>query len=177
MAAVIAAAVVFKKIYSSTEGRVAIDNLKLKAPLLGRFEAMSETSRFARTLGALLHNGVPILESLKIASDTLGNTMMRRNMAKAYEAVKEGSGLARGLKMSAIIPEDVIGMVALGEESGSLDKTLLKIAEGYEREMDRTVKMMMSLMEPAMILVLGAIVGFIVISMLLPIFEVNFLVR
>jgi general secretion pathway protein F len=177
MAAVIAAAVVFKKIYSSTEGRVAVDNLKLKAPLLGRFETMSETSRFTRTLGTLLHNGVPILESLKIASDTIGNTMMRRNMAKAYEAVKEGSGLARGLKISAIIPEDVISMVALGEESGSLDRSLLKIAESYEREMDQTVKVMMSLMEPAMILVLGAIVGFIVISMLLPIFEVNFLVR
>ncbi|MBN2452964.1 MAG: type II secretion system F family protein [Candidatus Omnitrophica bacterium] len=177
MAVIIVAAVIFKKICSSTEGRVAIDNLKLKIPLVGRFETMSETSRFARTLGTLLHNGVPILESLKIASDTIGNTMMRRNMAKAYESVKEGSGLAKGLAMSAIIPEDVISMAALGEESGSLDKSLLKIAESYEREMDRTVKMMMSLMEPAMILVLGGIVGFIVISMLLPIFEVNFLVR
>lgn len=177
IAIVIAAAVSFKKIYSSPDGRLAVDRAKLKVPVFGRFEEKSEISTFSRTLGTLLRNGVPILESLNIASDTLGNTVMRRNMAKAYDAVKEGSGLARGLKASAVIPDDLVSMVSLGEESGSLDKSLLKIAESYEREMDQSVKIMMSLMEPVMILVLGSIVGFIVIAMLLPIFEVNFLVR
>lgn len=176
-AIIIAAVLFFKKIYSSPEGRFAVDNAKMKAPFLGPFEVKSEISRFAGTLATLLHNGVPILEALKTASDTLANTAMRRSMAKAYEAVKEGSGLARGLKMSAVFPDEVVDIVALGEESGGLEKSLLNIAQSYEREIDQAVKVMMSLMEPAMILVLGAIVGFIVISMLLPIFEVNFLVR
>lgn len=174
---IIAAAVAFKKIYSDPKGRAALDNLRLKVPLSGRFEAKSEISRFTGTLGTLLSNGVAMLEALRVATDTFTNTAMRQNMAKAYDAVKEGSGLARGLKISAVVPDDVVSMVALGEESGGLEKSLLKIAQGYEREMDQAVKVMMSLMEPVMILVLGLIVGFIVIAMMLPIFEVNFLVR
>jgi general secretion pathway protein F len=170
-------AVAFKNIYSSQKGRLAIDRAKLKIWIFGRFETQSEIARFVGTLGNLMRNGIPILEALKISFDTIGNTAIRQEISKAYTSVKEGTGLAKGLDMSTIVPEDIVSMVALGEESGGLDKSLLKIAQRYERETAQTINMIMSLMEPVIILIMGSIVGFIVISMLLPIFEVNFLVR
>ena len=98
-------------------------------------------------------------------------------MIKAAEAVKEGSGLAQALSRSPIMPPLVIGMMTVGEESGHLDQSLAKIADGFERESDDAMKIMMSLLEPILILTLGVVVGFIVIAMLLPIFEINFMIR
>lgn len=163
--------------YATSEGKYSIDDLKLKVPVMGLLIKRVEIARFARTLSTLLNNGVPILESLKVVSDTMENAVIKSDLEKAYAAVREGSSLARALSSSKVIPAAVMNIVSVGEESGNLEKSLLKVAEGYERESDEAIKIMMSLLEPVMILTLGAVVGFIVISMLLPIFEINFMMR
>ncbi|MFA5146431.1 MAG: type II secretion system F family protein [Candidatus Omnitrophota bacterium] len=170
-------AVTAAKIYATADGRLAIDRLKLGSPVAGPLIKKVELARFARTLATLLNNGVPILEALKIVSETMENALIRGEFAKTYASVREGSSLARGLSGSAVIPPVVINMVAVGEEGGHLERSLLKVAETYERESDEAIKIMMSLLEPFLILTLGVVVGFIVISMLLPIFEINFLMR
>lgn len=165
------------KAYKTPEGKFAMDRIKLNLPLAGPLTKKIEVARFARTLATLLENGVPILYSLDVVAATIGNAVIKQDIEKCAAAVKEGASLAAGFTGSAHISPAVINMIALGEESGNLTRSLLKIAQGYERESDEAIKIMMSLLEPIMILVLGAIVGFIVISMLLPIFEINFLVR
>ena len=165
------------KIYRTAEGRFAIDRLKLNSPLMGPLIKKIEIAGFARTLSTLLENGVPILDALNIVLETIGNVLIKNEIEKASTAVREGASLASGLSGSKIIPTAVTNMIAIGEEGGHVEKSLLKIAQGYERESDEAIKIMMSLLEPILILVLGAIVGFIVVSMLLPIFEMNFLVR
>ena len=165
------------KVYATPEGRVSIDNVKLKAPIFGQLMMKVEIAGFARTFATLLENGVPILESLKVTSETIDNAVIKREVDKAYDAVREGSSLANGFYGSAIIPAAVVNMLAIGEEAGRLERSLFKIAQGYERESDEAVKIMMSLLEPVLILTLGVVVGFIVISMLLPIFEINFMMR
>ena len=165
------------KIYKTEEGRLAIDLLKLKLPLVSRLIKKIEIARFSRTFATLLNNGVPILESLKVVSGTVKNVVIRREIAKAYTAVREGSTLAKGFYNSKVIPLDIINTISIGEEGGHLEKSLFKIAEASEEESDEAIKIVMSLLEPVMILILGGIVGFIVIAMLLPIFEINFLMR
>lgn len=167
----------FINIYKTAEGRRSIDRFKLNAPVMGQLVKKVEIARFTRTLATLLENGVPILEALNIILETIGNALIKEDVEKAYVSVKEGSSLAHGFLSSKIIPPAVVNMIAIGEEGGHVEKSLLKIAQGYERESDEAIKIMMSLLEPALILTLGAVVGFIVISMLLPIFEMNFLVR
>ena len=175
---IIAAAVMsLAKTYKSHEGKTIIDKFLLKIPLVGPMIKKVEIARFSRTLATLLNNGVPILESLRVISETIGNTVMRQEISAAYAAVREGGSLAGGLSSSATIPLAAINMIAVGEEGGHLERSLFKVAEGFERESDEAIKMLMALLEPILILVLGTVVGFIVISMLLPIFEINFLIR
>jgi len=112
-----------------------------------------------------------------VVSGTVKNVVIRREIAKAYTAVREGSTLAKGFYNSKVIPLDIINTISIGEEGGHLEKSLFKIAEASEEESDEAIKIVMSLLEPVMILILGGIVGFIVIAMLLPIFEINFLMR
>jgi len=165
------------KIYNTPEGRMTIDRFRLNSPVMGPLIKKVEIARFTRTLSTLLENGVPILGALQIVLETVGNAVIKQDIEKASAAVKEGSGLAAGLSGSVSIPPAVMSMIAIGEEGGHVEKSLLKVALGYERESDEAIKIMMSLIEPLLILTLGVIVGFIVISMLLPIFEMNFLVR
>jgi len=172
-----AAAFVFTKLYKTGKYKLIIDNFKMKVPIFGNLIKKTEIARFGRTLATLLDNGVPILESLDVVSNTVNNTVIKCDIKKAAIHVKEGAGLAYGLSKSAVIPPLVVNMIAVGEESGLVEKSLFKVAESYERESNAAIKVMMSLLEPILILVLGLIVGFIVIAMLLPIFEINFLVR
>lgn len=165
------------KIYNTPQGKIAIDRFKLNSPIMGPLIKKVEIARFTRTLATLLDNGVPILGALQIVLETVGNAVIKEEIEKAAIAVKEGSSLAEGLSGSKSIPPAVMNMIAIGEEGGHVEKSLLKVALGYERESDEAIKIMMSLIEPLLILTLGIIVGFIVISMLLPIFEMNFLVR
>ena len=165
------------KAYATPDGRLSIDAAKLKAPIFGGLMMKVEIARFARTLATLLENGVPILESLKVTSETIDNAVIKKEVNKAYDAVREGSSLANGFHDSTIMPPAVVNMIAIGEEAGHLERSLFKVAQGYDRESDEAVKIMMSLLEPILILTLGVVVGFIVISMLLPIFEINFMIR
>ncbi len=165
------------KVYSTAEGRLSIDGMKLKVPVFGGLTLKVEIARFARTLATLLENGVPILESLKVTSETIDSAVIKHEADKAYDAVREGSSLANGFSNSSVIPPAVVNMIAIGEEAGHLERSLFKVAQGYDRESDEAIKIMMSLLEPILILTLGIVVGFIVISMLLPIFEINFMMK
>ena len=115
-----------------------------------------------------------ILDALRISSDTVENAVLKRETEAAYDVVKAGGDLSAGFADSRVMPKTVLNMIAVGEESGRLEKTLLKVAEIYDRETDASIKVMISLMEPALILILGLVVGFIVIAMFLPIFEISF---
>jgi type II secretion system protein F len=178
LALIVAFAYAFlKKAYDTPEGRLSIDKTKLKLPLFGQLMMKVEIARFARTLATLLENGVPILESLKVTSETIDNAVIKAEVEKAYDAAREGSSLANGFNNSVVIPPAAVNMIAIGEEAGHMERSLFKVAQGYERESDEAIKIMMSLLEPALILTLGVVVGFIVIAMLLPIFEINFMMR
>ena len=168
---------IFTKIYKTKEGALAVDRFKLNAPIFGNLVRKIEIARFARTLGTLLRNGVPILESLRVVSDTVNNAVIKAEIDKVLVGVRDGAGLAHGFSKSRAIPPLVVNMIAVGEEAGQVEKALSKVADTYDRESDAAIKVMMSLLEPVMILAIGLVVGFIVISMLLPIFEINFLAR
>ncbi|MFA6320902.1 MAG: type II secretion system F family protein, partial [Candidatus Omnitrophota bacterium] len=163
------------KVYATPEGRLSIDDMKLKVPIFGDLEMKVEIARFARTLATLLENGVPILEALNVTSETIDNAVIKKEVEGAYDAVREGSSLANGFFDSKVIPSSVVNMISIGEEAGHLERSLFKVAQSYDRESDEVIKIMMSLLEPILILTLGIVVGFIVISMLLPIFEINFM--
>ncbi|MFC1624080.1 type II secretion system F family protein [Candidatus Omnitrophota bacterium] len=170
-------AFIFARSYKTREGRRAIDRFKIKMPVFGDVIKKIELTRFARTLATLLHNGVPMLGALSIVAETVNNVVVKEEIKKASTAVREGSSLASGFYKSEVIPPLVINMIAVGEEASHIEKSLFKVVESYERETDASIKVMMSLLEPTLILFLGIIVGFIVLSMLLPIFEINFLIR
>ncbi len=163
------------RVTKSDEGKFAIDRVKLSVPLFGQLILRSEIARFARTLSTLLSNGVPILESLLVVSNVMENETLKQDIIRAQREVREGAGLAEGLTKGAWIPAFVNNMIAVGEESGILEKSLMKVAISYEREVDKTVKIMTSLLEPIMILTIGLVLGLIVIAMLLPIFEISFI--
>jgi type II secretory pathway component PulF len=136
-----------------------------------------EISRFARTLATLLGNGVAILPSLEVVKQTLNNQVLKNEVNSFQSQVREGSSLAASIKKSQYFPIFVTNIVAVGEESGLLEKSLLRVADAYEREVDRVIKTMTTLLEPVIILIMGSIVGFIVISILLPIFQINLIAR
>lgn len=167
----------FVRITKTHEGKLIIDRLKLTLPLMGQLTLRAEIARFARTLSTLLNNGVPILEALSVVINIMENETLKEDTRLAQREVREGSNLAGGLSKGSYFPIFVNNMIAVGEESGALEKALLKVAISYEREVDKAVKVMTSLLEPFMILTMGLIIGFIVIAMLLPIFEISFVAR
>lgn len=171
------AGIFLKKTFQTVKGREVIERLEFRIPFLGDLILKTETARFAGTLGMLLKNGIPMLESLEIVRETMNHKLMSDAIAKASLKVREGTSLADALHESPLMPPLLVNMIGVGEESGKIDSTLLKLADSYEREADAATKVVMSLLEPVLILALGLVVGFIVISMLLPIFEINFLVR
>ena len=157
----------------SDSGRRLWDKLKFRLPLFGKLYREASVSRFARTLGTLLASGVPILNALQIVKGTLGSKRMAEIISSVREGVRKGRGISEGLKKSNIFPSIAVHMITVGEETGRLDEMLLKIAERFDSEVRTTVKRMLSLLEPVLILFMGIIVGFIVISMLLAIFSIN----
>jgi type II secretory pathway component PulF len=154
-----------------------IDRLKLGTPMLGQLIMKTEIARFTRTLATLLSNGVPILEALGVVMNVMESEVMREDIRIAQKEVREGNALAAGLSKGNYFPVFVNNMISVGEEGGAVEKALFKVAGSYEREVDRAVKTMTSLLEPLMILTLGLVIGFIVIAMLLPIFEISFVAK
>lgn len=157
-----------KLIGMSRAGRYFLDNVKLHIPVFGKITSKSTVSRFARTLGTLISSGVPILEALNIVRDTTGNEVVARAIGKVHDSIREGDTIAEPLRASGVMDEVVVNMIDVGEETGDLDKMLIKVADTYDDEVDTLVASMMSLLEPFIIIILGGAVAFIVISLFLP---------
>lgn len=154
-------------------GRRRLDAWKLRLPFIGDLVSKIEAARFARTLGTLSRSGVSMLLALNLVKDIIGNSLMVDALKRVYERVKEGDRLSKALADSDIFPSLAVQMITVGEETGRLDEMLLRVAENYEKNIRNIVKRFISLLEPAMILGMGLVVGFIVISMLMAIFSMN----
>jgi general secretion pathway protein F len=163
----------FRQYIRSESGRRVWDRWRFKLPLFGKLYREAAVSRFARTFATLLGSGVPILNALQIVKGTLGSEKIADLISSVRDAVKRGRGISEPLRNSDIFPPIAIHMITVGEETGRLDEMLLKIAERFDLEVRTTVKRMLSLLEPALILFMGVVVGFIVIAMLLAIFSIN----
>lgn len=163
----------FHRYRSTPGGRLRLDRLTLNLPLVGRLALLSHTSRFTRTLGTLLQNGLPLLQALDISRKLVSNRVLADVLEETALAVREGEGLAAPLKRSGAFPPMVAQMSAVGEKSGNLEELLLRVAATYEQQLDTRINSLLSLLEPVMILVMGSAVGFIVLAILLPIFEAS----
>ena len=142
----------------------------LKTPIIGPLLRKIAVARFTRTMATLIASGVPILDCLEITANTSGNAIVEEAIFKVKRSIEEGRTIAEPLKESKVFPAMVVQMVGVGEQAGALEQMLTKIADFYEEEVDAAVGDLMTAMEPAMIVVLGTVVGGIVISMYLPIF-------
>jgi type IV pilus assembly protein PilC len=149
-------------------GRAAFDQFKLQLPIVGPVFRKISISRFARTLGTLLQNGVPILQALTIVRETVGNVIVAQLVSTIHDSVKAGETVAAPLRASKVFPVMVAGMVEVGEQTGALPDLLMKVADNYDEEVDNAVSSLTSLLEPIMIVFLAVIVGGIVIAMFLP---------
>ncbi len=166
-------AAAIKKYVKTEKGRRYWDKLKFKLPLFGKLYKEAAVSRFARTFGTLLGSGVPILNALQIVKGTLGSDKISEIISSVREATRKGRGIAEPLRNSEIFPPLAVHMVTVGEETGRLDEMLIKIADRFDSEVRTTVKRMLALLEPILILIMGIVVGFIVIAMLTAIFSIN----
>jgi type IV pilus assembly protein PilC len=168
---VVAAVYAMRRYYATQPGRVVIDRLLLRLPVLGPVLRKIAVARFCRTLGTLLSSGVPVLESLDITAHTSGNAILERAILEVRRQVEAGKSLAEPLKATNQFPSMVVQMISVGELTGALDTMLSKIAEFYEEEVDTAVAGMMKLIEPILIVFLGVVIGGIVIAMYLPMFD------
>ncbi|MBN1844252.1 MAG: type II secretion system F family protein [Sedimentisphaerales bacterium] len=160
------------------EGRLAIEKFLLRCPLIGLGVARFALVRFCRMLGTLVESGVPLVNSLQVAKEAIGNQTLATTVGRAIEQVQQGTSLARSLSdCPQLFPASVIEMVAVAEETGRLDKELVRLAGAYEEELDRHLRMMVALVEPALLFIMAALVGTVVIGMLLPIFNLQELIR
>jgi general secretion pathway protein F len=157
----------------SENGRRWWDDLKFRVPVFGKLFKETAVSRFSRTLGTLLKSGVPILNALQIVQGTLGSDKISQAIASVKESARRGKGISEPLADTDIFPPIAVHMITVGEETGKLDEMFMKIAERFDIEVRNTIKRMLALLEPALILFMGIVVGFIVISMLMAIFSIN----
>lgn len=168
----------FKYMTAGTDaGRHSWDNIKLRLPIMGQISRKIAVARFCRTLATLLQSGVPLLAAMEIVRNIVNNVVIGDAIHQAARDLEEGKGLSGPLNKSGLFPPLVTEMIAVGEQSGTLEAMLNRIAVAYENESQANIMIMTSLLEPLMILVMGLVVGFIVVSILLPIFEMNQLVR
>jgi general secretion pathway protein F len=162
-----------KKYISSENGRRQWDSFKFRLPVFGKLFKETAVSRFSRTLGTLLNSGVPILNALQIVQGTLGSDKIAQAIAAVKESARRGKGISEPLANTDIFPPIAVHMITVGEETGKLDTMFMKIADRFDVEVRNTIKRMLALLEPALILFMGIVVGFIVISMLMAIFSIN----
>jgi len=165
------ATMLFRRYYATSGGKLTIDRLMLKMPVLGDVLRKSAVSRFTRTLGTLISSGVSILDGLEITAKTAGNRVIQDAIMQSRASIAGGDTIAAPLQKSAVFPPMVISMIAVGEQTGGLDEMLSKIADFYDEEVDAAVSGLLSLLEPLMIVFLGVVVGGMVVAMYLPIFD------
>ena len=152
----------------TSAGRFVVDRIKLMLPIFGGIINKTAVSRFCRTLGTLITSGVPILEALNIVRETCGNEVIARAIGRVHDSIREGESIAEPLRESRVTDAMVVNMIDVGEETGDLDKMLMKIADVYDEDVDNMVAALVSLLEPIMILFVGGAVGFIVLSLFMP---------
>jgi len=169
---IIIVTILFKRWTSTQAGRYQFDKFKLKLPVFGMLIRKVAISRFCRTLGALLQSGVPIMQALEIVGKASGNEVIAETVGKVRESVREGESIAVPLNLSGLFPPLVTQLVAVGEETGNLDGMLSKIADFYDVEVEYMLASLTSLLEPILILAMGFVVGFIVISVFLPLYQI-----
>ena len=168
MASPFAMILLVKLLQQSQAGRYIIDTLKIKLPVLGNILSKTAVARFTRTLGTLINAGVPILEAITITKETSGNEVFARALGTVHDAIREGESFANPLRASKVVDGIVVNMVDVGEETGDLDKMLIKVADNYDEEVEVLVGGLVSMLEPIMVVVLGGIVLFIVLALFLP---------
>ncbi|MCK5849378.1 MAG: type II secretion system F family protein [Kiritimatiellae bacterium] len=165
---------VFNRIATLDRGRTFVDGIKLGLPLIGKFIHQSDIARFARTLSLLIESNISIDNALALSGRTLQNAVLRAEIETVrHDTVQQGMPLSMGLKKAPHFPPLTANMCAVGEEAGRLDEALAEVASYYEKEVDQRSKLASSLIEPVLILIVGAIVGFVVSAMLLPIFKLS----
>jgi len=166
-----AIAAAFKRYYATTRGRLAVDGFLLRMPVLGSILRRASIARFTRTLGTMISSGVPILTALDITARTAGNKVIENAILATKGSIGEGETIAAPLREAKVFPPMVVQMISVGEETGALDKMLEKIAIFYDEEVDVAVDTLTSIIEPVMIVVMGALVGGMVVAMYLPMFK------
>src|SRR5918998_4349570 len=162
---------------ATDQGRAAWDALKLRIPVFGKLIHKTAITRFCRTLSVLLRSGVPVLESLEITSETVGNTVLARAVKDTQEAVKGGESMAAPLAKHPVFPPMVVQMLAVGEETGAVDDMLERVADFYDQEIEATVDALTSLLEPLLIVVMGSTVGGMVVALYMPMFNIINLIQ
>jgi type IV pilus assembly protein PilC len=170
-AGIVAAVLAFRYYRSTTPGRWSTDRLILKMPIFGPLLYKVSMTRVTRTLATLISGGVPMLEALKITSTTAGNVIIEKEITDARKLVSEGKTMAESFKMSGKFPTMMLQMINVGEATGTLDEMLSKLANFYDEEVDNAVAAMLSILEPILLIFVGAMVGGLVVSMYLPIFS------
>ncbi|MFA5553692.1 MAG: type II secretion system F family protein [Phycisphaerae bacterium] len=153
-------------------GRFVLDSIKLRLPVIGQLTNKVSVTRWTRTLGTLIGAGVPILDALNVTRETAGNEVFARMLGNVHNSIRQGDTFAGPLRQSKTVDLIVSNMVAVGEETGDLDKMLLKVADNYDEQVDVLVSSLMSLLEPVMIILLGGMVGLIVLAVFLPMIDV-----
>jgi type IV pilus assembly protein PilC len=168
---VIVSVVAVRQYYKTDQGRLVIDKLLLRAPVLGNMLRKSAVSRFTRTLGTLVSSGVSILDGLQITARTAGNRVVHDAVMRSRASIAGGATISEPLKESGVFPPMVVQMINVGEQTGGLDEMLSKIADFYDDEVDAAVSALTSVLEPIMIVVMGVVIGGIVVAMYLPMFD------
>jgi len=172
--AIIAGMFFFLRWYRSTpNGSLAIDRLLLRMPVFGQLIRKQAVARFTRTLSTMIHGGVPILQAMEVVAKTSGNRVVEEAVIKSMESIKEGEKISEPLKQSGVFPPMVIQMISVGEETGKLSEMLVRVADFYDSEVDTAVASLSSMIEPLVIIFMGVIVGFLVVSMFMPMFELG----
>ena len=175
---VVGLVLVIRRVLASEAGRRGLEWLMFKTPGLGGVVAMFAVVRFCRMLGTLLGSGVSLIAALRVAREAIGHQTLQDAVGKAIEEVQRGASLSRSLATCPqLFSASISEMVSVAEESGRLDKELVRIATSYEILLDRRLRMLVSLVEPALLFIMAAFVGTIVISMLLPVFELQNLIH
>jgi len=159
-------------IKATAGGRRFFDRLKLRMPLIGTVTRKTIVARFSRTFGTLIQSGVPILEALNIVRDSIPNVILREAVTKVHDAIREGENIAQPLGESGIFDDIVVNMIDVGEETGELDKMLLKVADTYDEDVDLAVASLVSVLEPMLIVLMGVAVALIVVSLFLPLLRI-----
>ena len=169
---IVATVFLLRRYYKTPMGRLQIDHFFLKMPLFGDLNEKSAVARFCRVFGTLTRSGVPILNSLDIVSNTVGNQVIANTIASAKKEIQQGGMMSLSLQKANVFPPLAIQMISIGEETGELDAMMMKVADFYEDEVEQAVKALTSIIEPLMMVAIGVMVGTILVSMYLPMFKV-----